>query len=222
VLDAIGQVLPAAVGVALSPFPIIAVVLVLGTPRARPNGLAFAAGWIVGLALVTAVGILVTGGADDPASDASTVVSWVRVVLGVALIAAAGRKWRSRARPGEEPATPAWMASLDGIGPSRALGLGGALGGVNPKNLALTFAAASSIAAAGLEGADAGIAGATYVALASSTVLGAVVVHLVAGTRSAPALASVKAFMLAHDTAIMVVVLLVLGAKVLGDGLAGL
>jgi hypothetical protein len=49
-----------------------------------------------------------------------------------------------------------------------------------------------------------------------------VVVHLVAGTRSAPALASVKAFMLAHDTAIMMVVLLVLGAKVLGDGLAGL
>jgi hypothetical protein len=36
--EAIGQVLSLGVGVALSPVPIIAVVLMLGTPRARSNG----------------------------------------------------------------------------------------------------------------------------------------------------------------------------------------
>ena len=50
--DAIGQVLSFGVGVALSPVPIIAVVLMLGTPRARSNGPAFVAGWILGLAVV--------------------------------------------------------------------------------------------------------------------------------------------------------------------------
>ena len=34
-IQAIGQLLPAAVAVALSPIPIIAIVLMLGTPKAR-------------------------------------------------------------------------------------------------------------------------------------------------------------------------------------------
>ena len=44
--EAIGAILPLAVGVALSPVPIIAVVLMLGTPGGRTNGLAFLGGWI--------------------------------------------------------------------------------------------------------------------------------------------------------------------------------
>jgi hypothetical protein len=45
--EAIGQSLPLAIGVALSPIPIIAVVLMLTTPRARSNGPAFVVGWLV-------------------------------------------------------------------------------------------------------------------------------------------------------------------------------
>ena len=43
-MQTIGDFLPAAVAVALSPIPIVAVVLMLGTPRARSNGPAFALG----------------------------------------------------------------------------------------------------------------------------------------------------------------------------------
>jgi hypothetical protein len=42
--NAVGQVLPAAVGVALSPIPIIGVVLMLVTPRGRVNGPMFLVG----------------------------------------------------------------------------------------------------------------------------------------------------------------------------------
>jgi hypothetical protein len=59
--EAMGQVLSFGVGVALSPVPIIAVVLMLGTPRARVNGPAFVVGWVVGLA---AVGTIVDEEAD--------------------------------------------------------------------------------------------------------------------------------------------------------------
>jgi Sap, sulfolipid-1-addressing protein len=45
--EAVGQSLPLAVGVALSPVPIIAVVLMLTTPRARANGPAFVVGWLL-------------------------------------------------------------------------------------------------------------------------------------------------------------------------------
>jgi Sap, sulfolipid-1-addressing protein len=54
--EAIGQPLPFAVGVALSPAPIAAVILMLITPRARANGPAFILGWIVGIAVAGATG----------------------------------------------------------------------------------------------------------------------------------------------------------------------
>ena len=59
--EAIGAVLPLAVGVSLSPAPIIAVVLMLATPRGRANGGAFVLGRIVGLAAVGTIVLLVLG-----------------------------------------------------------------------------------------------------------------------------------------------------------------
>jgi hypothetical protein len=53
--DTIGQILPSAVGVAISPFPIVAVVLMLVTAHGHVNGLAFVCGWVAGLALVGAI-----------------------------------------------------------------------------------------------------------------------------------------------------------------------
>jgi Sap, sulfolipid-1-addressing protein len=53
--QAIGQSLPIAVGIALSPLPIVAVVLMLVTERGRVNGPAFIVGWWAGLAIVGAI-----------------------------------------------------------------------------------------------------------------------------------------------------------------------
>ena len=49
------ELIPLALVVALSPLSIIPAVLVLHTPRPRPTGLAFLAGWLVGLAALTAI-----------------------------------------------------------------------------------------------------------------------------------------------------------------------
>ena len=45
---ATGDFLPSAVGVAISPLPIVAVVLMLVTPRGRVDGPVFLVGWLVG------------------------------------------------------------------------------------------------------------------------------------------------------------------------------
>ena len=60
--QAIGQVLSLGVGVALSPIPIVGVVLMLGTPAGRNNGPAFLAGWIGGLAVAGTIVLLISGG----------------------------------------------------------------------------------------------------------------------------------------------------------------
>ena len=106
--------------------------------------------------------------------------------------------------------------------PSKSLVVGAALSGANPKNLALTVAAAASIAQAGLDGGETVVAVAVFVVIGSLTVVGPVVWYLVGGDRAARPLASIKQFMSDHNAVIMMVVLLVLGAKLIGNGIAGL
>jgi len=219
--QAIGDLLPSAMGVALSPVPIISVILMLGTPRARSNGPAFAGGWVAGLVIVSVIVLLVTGDASDPDSSTTTGVNWVQVAVGVLFLAMAAKQWKSRPKKGEEAEIPKWMATIDTFTPAKSLVLGAALSGANPKNLALTASAAASIAQAGLSGADDAIAIAVFVIIGSLTVAGPVIYYVIAADKAAGPLASIKDFMADHNAVIMMVVLLVLGAKILGQGFAG-
>jgi threonine/homoserine/homoserine lactone efflux protein len=220
-IDAIGGLLPSAIGVALSPVPIIAVILMLGTPKARTNGPAFAVGWVLGLLVVSVIVLLVAGGADESGSTSSDSVNWVTLLLGVAFFVMAARQWRSRPKKGEVPTMPKWMSAIDKVDPLRAFGLGVALSAANPKNLALTLAASASIAQAGLDTADSATAVAVFVIIGSLTVVGSVVLFVLGGDAAKKPLATMEEFMSAHSNVIMMVVLLVLGAKLVGNGLAG-
>lgn len=71
---AISEVIPFAIGVAISPASIIAVILVLFSARARVNGLVFTAGWVVGVALVSTVIYLLA----DAATSAAAAVGQTR------------------------------------------------------------------------------------------------------------------------------------------------
>lgn len=220
-METIGELLPSAVGVMLSPVPLIAVIVMLGTSRARTNGPAFALGWIVGLLIVSGLVLVLASDAEDPTSGAATNVSFGKLVLGVLFLFLAFRQWQSRPAPGEEAELPAWMASLDEMRVGRAFVLGTALSGINPKNLALTAAAAATIASEPeLTRADSLVAVGVFVLVGSLSVAGPVVAYLVATDRVAAPLASVKEFMVEHNAVIMMVVFLILGAKLLGQGLA--
>jgi threonine/homoserine/homoserine lactone efflux protein len=220
--EAVGDLLIAAAAVALSPIPIIGVVLMLGTPRARTVGLAFAAGWVAALSVVSVIVVVAFGDADDPDSSAATGVDWLDVAIGVVFLLLAAMQWRKRPKPGQPAKTPSWMGKVDTVTPGRAALLGLVLAGANPKNLALTFAAAASIAEAGLDRTDTVIAVAAFVALASVTVAGSVLFYVASPSRAERPLAAVKRFMGDNSATIMVVILLLLGAKLLGNGLGGL
>jgi len=221
VLDqAIGGLLPAAAAVALSPIPIVAIVLVLDSSRAHVNGLTFAAGWVVGL---TAASVLVVGLADlaDPGTDAATGVNWGMATVGAGLLVLAARQWKKRPRPGETPEMPRWMATIDSATAKQAARLGLTLSAANPKNLALTLAASASIAHAELGRADTALAIAAFVVIGSSTVVGAVAFYLVAPRTAARPLTAVKHFMADNNATIMMVILALFGIKLIGDAIAG-
>jgi threonine/homoserine/homoserine lactone efflux protein len=218
----IGDLLPLAIGVALSPVPIIAVILILGTPKARSNGPAFAAGWVLGLIVVSMIVLVVASGSDETDSGSSTAVDVVKLLFGVAFLLLAAKQWQSRPKPGEQATMPKWMSTVDGFAPGKSFVLGAALSGANPKNLALTLAAAASIAQAGLSGGGSAVAVTVFVVIGSLTVAGPVLFYVFASARAAKPLESIKVFMSDHNAVIMMVVLLVLGAKLIGNGIAGL
>jgi threonine/homoserine/homoserine lactone efflux protein len=215
-------VLSLAVGVSLSPVPIIAVVLMLATPRARANGPAFLVGWIAGLLVVGGVIVAVSGGAD--ASDGggpATWVSWLKIVLGLLLLGVALKTWRGRPSGGEGD-LPAWMQTIDTFTPPKAFGMGALLSGVNPKNLLLTVGAAAAIAQTDASG------GAQAGALVVFAVVGTVgpgiplAIYFGLGDRAATVLDGLKGWMARNNAVIMVVLCLVIAAKLIGDGVSGL
>ncbi len=220
--EAIGDLLPSALAVALSPIPIVAIVLVLAGPKARTTGPAFALGWVGGLLAVSLIVILVLGTGNDPDGDAATGVNWLKVAIGALFLLMAAGQWRKRPRHGQEPDAPAWMSTVESATPGRAVALGVGLSAANPKNLALTLAATASVSEAGLDRADTAIAIAVFIALGSVTVAGSVLFYLVDARRAQRPLGAVKQFMSDNSAVIMMIVLLLLGAKLIGDGLGAL
>ena len=219
---AIGQILPLAVGVALSPVPIIAVALMLMSQRARLNGPLFVIGWLIGLAVIGVV-VLAVAGPADASSDGkpATWVSVLKLVLGLLLLLVAVRQWHGRPRPGQEVEAPKWMGSVERFGPGKALGAGAVLSGANPKNLLLAIGAAAAIAQTGIGSGDQAIAYVVFALVATVGVAAPVVMFVALGDRSQRILAGLRDWMGQHNAVIMAVICLILGAKLIGDAIGG-
>ena len=219
----IGDILPLAVGVALSPIPIIAVILMLFSGRARANSLAFLFGWIVGIVIVCAFFVWLAGTQDlSTGGQPSTLSSWIKVGLGVLLFLVGLKQWRSRPEPGAEVKLPGWMQRIDPLKPGAALGLGFLLSAVNPKNLLLIVGAAVTIAQASLSTTDDAITIAFFTVIGSITVALPTLAYLILGERTQPSLDRAKSWLSVNNTAVMAVLFLVFGFTLLGKGLGGL
>lgn len=215
---AIGEVLGNAVGVAISPIPVIAVILMLFSRSATRNSLAFLAGWLVGL---TGIAIVVLAIGLEPSSgDESTIAGLVKIAIGALFLVLAAKQWRSRPQPGDEPELPAWMAAIDDLGALKALALGLLLTVPNPKNLGLTVAASLSVSQSNLARGEQAVTIAVFVLIASVTILVPVVGNLVAGARAEPVLTKMKEWLMANSNTVMTVLFLVLGSKVIGEGIS--
>ena len=221
--DAIGRVLSLGIGVSLSPIPIIAVVLMLGTPRARVNGPAFLLGWVLGLAIVGTIVLVAAGGADATTdAEPATWVLVLEIVLGAALLLVAARQWRGRPRGDDEAAMPKWMRTIDRFTAGRSIAIATVLSGVNPKNLQLTIGAAAAIAQTGADTGQQAVALAVFIVVGTLGPGIPVAIYFLLGARAKRMLDELKLWMAAHNAAIMAVLCLVIGAKLIGDGISGL
>ena len=214
----IGDVLPLAIGIAISPIPIIAAILMLFSPRATSTSTGFLLGWILGIVVATAV-FTALAGTLKAGGEPSAVASWIKIGLGVLLLLVGIRQWRGR---GGQHDAPKWMAAIDDFTFPKALGLGFLLSGVNPKNLIIAAGAGLIIgsSAVGVGGDAAAIA--LFTVIASSTVAIPVLAHLVAAERMTRPLESLRKWLQDNNATVMATMILVIGAVLVGKGVGGL
>ncbi len=222
-MGALGDVLTPAIGVAVSPMPIVAVILMLFTPRARENGTAFAAGWVLGLLVVEGVILLLADPANvaDDDGGPSTIGAILHLALGLGLIVLAYMQWKKRPVGDAEPTMPKWMQSIDKISPLMALGFGALMSGVNPKNLIFNISAGTAVAQDNLGTAQSIGVILVYTIIASIPIVGIVAWSLLAGDGATATLNKMKGWLIQNNAIVMMVLLGILGVSQVGKGIGG-
>jgi threonine/homoserine/homoserine lactone efflux protein len=214
----IGEVVPLAVAIALSPFPIIPAILLLFTPRPRANAAGFLVGWVLGILAATVVFAAlatVVEGREQPPEWAA----WVRIVVGVALVALGVRQWFGRQQRTEPPG---WLRSIERSTPASAGRLGLLLSAANPKIVLLAAAAGVVIGSAELDPGAMVAVIATFTLIAAITVAMPLALFSVLGESMLTPLGRARGWLEANNASIMAVVMAVIGVLVAARGIGGL
>ncbi|WP_406053967.1 GAP family protein [Kribbella sp. NBC_00889] len=216
----IGELLPLALGVAISPVPIIAAILMLLSPKAKTTSIGFLIGWIAGIVIAVVAFTLLSSLLSEDDSDASSPVKGtIQLALGVLLILLAAKEWRARPHGQAAPDLPKWMSAIDTLTTVKGLGLGFLLAALNPKNLIMAAGAGVAIGAGNLGTGDTVVVILVYTAIAASTVAVPVIGYLAAADRLAEPLEALRGWLVRENTVVMAILLLVIGVVMIGKGI---
>jgi len=225
---AIGESLPFALGLALSPFAIVTGIVLLLGAGGRLKSALFGLGWFVAIAVLTTIAVVIVEAGEQVSEEAAEAgVDIVQLVFAALFLVLAALTWRKRPRPGDEtarseedePAKPSLISRLDGLSAVAAFGVGVVQGLVVIKNIPLALSAGAVFGEAMLTGADAVVAVIVFALVATLGVLVPLAVALVGGARLNPALQSARDWFETNMSGITLAVLLVLGGLFLGQGL---
>lgn len=216
-LALVGVLLPIAVAGAFSTIPLATVTAILLSGRARGNGIAFLIGWASGIFVVTlglSFGLAVLPPATGHSKD--VILAVLELVLGAGLVAYGVIAFRRR--PAAEAKQGRWLTALDHAPAWTVLGAGLVLN-IRPKALLLGIAAGVAISKAGLATGETFLAVAIYTVITASTVAGPVVFMLIDPKRATKWLRSAKHFVTRHGRALTLIVCVLIGVVLIGNGL---
>jgi len=214
------QIVTLALGAAASPLPVVAVLIILITKRARPGSIIAALGWILGNILIIGLAVVFAGTIPEPRGG--TDLWWegtFTVLLGIGLVVMGVHARRGRLNSPRPESPPTWVSSVDHLSPMGAGLVTFSNATTSPKNLALAITAGKLISRSGLSVSAMTSATVLYVVVASLSVVVPVVLYFVGGEKSVASLKRWRDGVTEHAAAVMEITLLVLG---LGLSLKGL
>ncbi|PZF86256.1 GAP family protein [Jiangella anatolica] len=217
---AIGETLPLAAGLALSPVAVITGIVLLLGRSGRAKTAVFGLGWLLAVLAIAAAALwLVEAAADDAAEQTADGVDLVQLLFAALFLILAVLAWRKRAQQDEPARKNGLVRRLDTIGVGGAFGLGLAQGFLVIKNLPLALGAGARLGEAALTGADAVVGLVVFAVVSTAGVLVPLAVALVGGPRLDPSLARARDWLEANMSPITICVLGILGGYFLGQGL---
>ena len=216
--NAFSTSLPIAIGVAASPMTILALMILLMTPRALPNGYSFLLGWFIGLFLVGGI-VLFSPGLNHYTSGPTPVAGWIRIGLGSLFLLISILILKDLPQKGKAKAPPRWMEKVDSYGPKQALNVGLFLSILNFKNAAMVASGAVVIDAEGLSSWSELILLLIFCFVASLGVLIPVAIYLLFRDAVETIFAKMKIWLQRYSSLILMIVLIVFGGWSLYRGI---
>jgi hypothetical protein len=210
-ISLIASILPHAVTVALSPLPIVAIILLLLSNRAKLNSLIFLIGWIIALFINVGAFMVIFDHPLDSSKGVSPVLFYVYLILGLFFLAVAMKEWKMMPKADESPKTPKWMKAIDNMSPVMAFVLAFGFALVNAKNTVVNIAAGVQIGQSTSSGVESVTVLIVYVFVASLSIIIPVVAFLIMGNKLNRRLESLKEWFLYHNASILFVLFLVMG-----------
>jgi hypothetical protein len=231
------NLIPLLFGILLSPLALMALIAVLVSQRARVNGLAFALGWVAGIALVLWVFFALFGALQVRAVRHPPFwIPVVQLVVGVVLVAAAVSVYRrGRARieqmaaassprqvAAAAPQLPGWLQQVEKFRPVRTFLLGLGLFVLNPVDASCAIIAALDARQTPVNDTTAAITLVVFGLVASLSIVAPVAVVLIRGPKAASFLARTRTWAAGNTHVLNAALLLVIGALQLQKGLSGM
>jgi Sap-like sulfolipid-1-addressing protein len=208
------SVLPLAIICGLSPWGIVAVII-LSAGQRRFTGGAYAFGWATGTAAVLAFMVVVARKLGvAPESSASTTSAALGLSFAVALAAGGVLQWRKRHADATEPG---WVGRVKGIGPIPAF-----LFGTFMINTAAVVLAGDDFARSSLKAGELVVVGLAFTVIATSFVASVPVARQLFPIRAGTVLERVNTWMVENVHAVIAVVLFAAAAVAAAKGIHAL
>lgn len=219
--SALGDTLPLAVGIALSPVGLIICLVLLGSEAGgRRKAAIFGLGWFLSILIIAGIAYYLIGAARiSQVQRAIYELEVLQLAFAVLCLGIAVITWVRSLRATTAARESKLLQRLDGIGMLTAGGLGLAQGFARLKNILLALGAGARFGEAGLRGGRAVLPLAIFALMATLGVLVPMVVAVLGGSRAPAVLASVREWLEANMSSITIVALLVIGVYFLGQGL---
>lgn len=217
--SAVSAILSPAVGILISPFPIVGLILILLSNKARINSIFYTLGWIIGNIVIFLIGLFVMGSAVNTSGDQSMLVKIVLIVLGVLLILLGAHDFTKRPKKGEKADTPKWFAKMSNIKPGGAMIFAFLLSAVNPKNMLLSLTAGVSVGTLNLVGGQETMAIILFGIIACCSIYIPTIAFLIAGDRLDNVLDSTRKWLIQNNSLIMALLFLFIGLSVISKAL---
>lgn len=217
-IEALKDSLPMALGLALSPGPVVATIIILMTPKAKSNSTSLLLGWFLGIYFVGAL-ILILPGLETNKGQPTALSGVIRFILGLSLLILAFRLWLKRPKADDEISTPKLFLSIDKFGVGKSLLTGLFFSVANVKSFAFIASGAARIDNAIYSDKGIYMALLIFSLIGSLTIIIPIIIYFIAGNKIELTFQKWKKWLIKNNKVLLMVIIILISIIIINKGI---